>query len=133
MTFFTQITQQIRPAISYVFNLNAKWPIKSWSTNYKKKSSFNCVKCVKKKKIFFASSRFRISGPNTSRNDKNIPCSPHFHLSWQFCRTTYRKNHFDCLYLAKLKLFDMQYRSQAHANDSNGPTPNFSVDSVKAF
>ena len=35
----------------------------------------------------FASSRFGISGPNTSRNDKNIPCSPHFHLSWQFCRT----------------------------------------------
>ena len=35
----------------------------------------------------FVSSRFGISGPNTSRNDKNIPCSPHFHLSWQFCRT----------------------------------------------
>ena len=35
----------------------------------------------------FASSRFGISGPNTSRNDKNIPCSPHFHLPWQFCRT----------------------------------------------
>ena len=35
----------------------------------------------------FASSRFEISGPNTSRNDKNIPCSPHFHLAWQFCRT----------------------------------------------
>ena len=63
-----------------------------------------CLIC-KKKKIFyqkltffhpnlkmlnrydFASSRFAISRPNTSRNDKNIPCSPHFHLSWQFCRT----------------------------------------------
>ena len=42
-----------RPVISYVFNLNAKWPIKSWSTNYKKKSSFNFVKYVKKKKRFF--------------------------------------------------------------------------------
>ena len=35
----------------------------------------------------FASSRFGISRPNTSRNDKNIPYSPNFHLSWQFCRT----------------------------------------------
>ena len=92
--------------ISYVFNLNAKWPIKSWSTSYKKKSSFNFVKFVKKKIFYqnltffhpnlkmlnrydFASSRFGISGPNTSRNDKNIPCSPHFHLSWQFCRTIF--------------------------------------------
>ena len=34
------------------YPLNAKWPIKSWSTNYKKKSSFNFVKYVKKK-IFY--------------------------------------------------------------------------------
>ena len=29
----------------------------------------------------FASSRFGISGPNTSKNDKNILCSPHFHVT----------------------------------------------------
>ena len=46
----------------------------------------------------FASSRFGISGPNTSRNDKNIPCSPPFHLSWQFCRTITEMFLFFCIF-----------------------------------
>ena len=102
----TLLSLKNRPVISYVFHLNAKWPIKSWSTNYKKKSSFNFVKYVKKKKkIFHQKLTFftqiskcstdtilhhpdsELAGQIQLKNDKNIPCSPHFHLSWQFCRT----------------------------------------------
>ena len=77
---------------------------KTMINQLQKKSSFNFVKYVKKhtfyQKLTFFTQISKCSPdtilhhPDSELADqihlemtKNIPCSPHFHLSWQFCRT----------------------------------------------